>query len=61
MEFWNIQNAICKAGFVLAHMLHDLIAVNEEEPNEFGSRLLDKVMEALDYCGYDNVNLNFRR
>ena len=30
VTFQNIQNAICKAGSVLAHILHDLNAVNEE-------------------------------
>ena len=52
VKFRNIQNAICKAGSVLN-------AVNDEEPIEFGSRLLDKGMEALGFWGHANVSLNF--
>ena len=58
VKFWNIQNAICKTGSVLAHTLHDLNAVNEEEPNKFGSRLLDRDIRFL---GHANAILIFRR
>ena len=61
VKFGNIQSAICNAGSVMAQMLYDLNAVNEDEPSEFSNRLLDTGMKALGFWAHVNANLNFRR